>query len=340
MENENKKIGFFSRLKIAVIKLEDYGVFLEEKISVALKYFFLIVLMVSLVMAIVESYGIVKMINKGYQYLQNDMADFTYENEKLQFSENIKAYDKEYDMYFITDTSDNITDEKIQEYKNELKSSGILLLKDKMIYKLKTNETEYKYSDILSAYQVETLNKESLLQKIDSAGGLAGISIVAFIVVLFTIYVYQIVSIFMDWIIIAIFAAIAAKLFKVNMKFKNSFNISIYALTLSIILSMLYNIMYYLTGFYIEYFRIIYLLISYVYVVAVILMMKSDLLKQQAEVAKIVEVQKEVHKELNEQEDEEKENKKTEKDNDEKKEPQSDENDENNVDTEPDGSEI
>ena len=111
----------------------------------------------------------------------------------------------------------------------------------------------------------------------------------------------------------SLFALIVAKVCRISMNLKHCFNISIYALTLSIILSMLYNVAYIMLGFYTEYFRLVYLLISYVYVVAVILMIKSDLIKQQIELTKIVEVQKQVHEELKDSEEEDKkENKKPE----------------------------
>ena len=337
MENE-KKIGFFSRIKIAVAKLEDYSMFLEEKTSVAIKYFFLIVLLLSLIMGIVETYSIMQMVSKGYQYMQHEMPDFSYENETLQFSENVNAYDDEFDFYMIADTSDNLTEEKMKEYRNQIKSVGVIFLKDKAIYKSGTEEIEYKYSDFANQYGLDTFDKARFLQEIDSIG-IFGIAITIFLLIVVGVYIVQLVSIFMDWLIITIFAIIAARICRIIMPFKAAFNISIYALTLSIILSMVYNIAYYLAGFYTEYFRLVYLLISYVYVVAAILMMKSDLLKQQAEVGRIVEVQKKVHEEMEnpeETEDDKKENKKPEeKDKNKEKNP-----DDNAVDGEPDGSEI
>ena len=35
---QTKKMNFFERFKIAILKLEDYGMFLGERISTALKY--------------------------------------------------------------------------------------------------------------------------------------------------------------------------------------------------------------------------------------------------------------------------------------------------------------
>lgn len=339
MENENRKIGFFSRVKIAVAKLENYSMFLEEKISVAVKYFFLIVLILSLVMGAVETYSVMKMVHKGYQYLCNEMPDFWYEDGRITWQEEVTAYDEEFDFYMITDSSDNLSDEKMKEYRNTIKSIGIVLLKDKVIYKTGTDEVAYKYSDFLSEYGVDTMNKEALIQEVDSLGML-GIAATIFLLIVVSLYMIQVISIFMDWVVISIFAYLASRICRINMLFKSAFNISIYALTLSIILSMLYNIAYYIGGFYTEYFRLVYLLISYIYVVAAILMMKSDLLRQHVEVTQIVEEQKKIHEELENpetKEEEKKQHKKPEKKEGEKEE-------KSNEDTvgngEPDGSEI
>lgn len=337
MENENKKVGFFSRVKIAVTKLENYGMFLEEKTSVAIKYFFLIVLILTVVMAGVQTYSIMKMVNKGYQYIKNEMPDFSYKDEKLQFSEIINAYDEEFDIYMIADTSETVDEKNMQEYKDKIKSNGMIFLKDKVIYKSGNDEIEYKYSEFAAQYDVDSLDKAKLMEEIDTIG-MIGIAVTIFAVIVMGLYIIQLISIFMDWLVITIFAFISARICRININFKHSFNISIYALTLPIILTMLYNVAYYLAGFYTEYFRIVYLLISYVYIVAVILMIKSDLLKQQIEVSKVVEEQKKVHEELNnpeEKEEEKKENKKPENDDKEEKNSEDD-----NVAGEPDGSEI
>ncbi len=313
MEKENKKIGFFTRVKIAVTKLENYGVFLEEKISIAMKYFFLIVLILSAVIAVFQTYDMMKVMQKGYQYVQNELPDFSYENGNLQFSERIYAHDEEYDIYMIADTGEEITEETLQKYKSEIKSTGVIFLKNKAFYKNGSLEIEYDYQKLADQYGMTSFDKTGVLQEIDKIG-MNGIAITIFFVMLFSIFMVQFVSILMDWLIMSLFALIVAKVCRISMNLKHCFNISIYALTLSIILSMLYNVAYIMLGFYTEYFRLVYLLISYVYVVAVILMIKSDLIKQQIELTKIVEVQKQVHEELKDSEEEDKkENKKPEK---------------------------
>ena len=177
------------------------------------------------------------------------------------------------------------------------------------------------------------MDKAKLIEEIDKIG-LVGIAATLFMMLMFSVYIFQVVNVFMDWMIMCIFSFFTARIFRISIQMKHAWNISIYALTLSIILTMLYNIAYYLTGFYTEYFRVVYLLIAYVYVVAVISMIKSDLIRQQIEVAKIVEMQKQIQEEPNEPEQEnpdQPEKKKNKKD---------EENKEDTIDEEPDGSEI
>ncbi len=332
---ENKKIGFFSRIKIAVASLENYSLFVEEKPLIAVKYFFLIVLVLALVISGIQTFDAIQKIHKGYQYVKNEMGDFSYENGTLNFSEKVYAYDSEYDFCLIADTTDEITDEMLQEYKTQVKSSGLIFLQNKVFYKSGNSEVEYQLADLSKQYGIITLNKAKLVEEVESIG-MMGIGITIFIAVCLSMYIIELVSTFIDWLMITIFSLIVARVCRIHMLWKHGFNISIYALTLSIILSILYNIANYMTGFYTQYFRVVYLLISYVYVVAVILMIKSDLLKQEVEVGRIIQTQKKIHEELQkpeEKEEDKKENKKPE----EKKLPESDEKPTNE---EPDGSEI
>jgi len=92
-----------------------------------------------------------------------------------------------------------------------------------------------------------------------------------------------------------------------------------YALTLSIILNIIYLAVNILTGFTITYFGIGYNLISYIYLVTAILIIKSDLIKQQMELMRIIEVQKQVKKDFEERKEREKEDKEKEEGKDEGK---------------------
>lgn len=332
MEKESQKMGFFSRIKIAVAKLEEYSLFLEEKVSVSVKYFFLIVLIFAVVMALVQTYEIMKMIRKGVLYIQNELPDFSYEEGNLTFSERIFAYDEEYDIYMIADTAQEVKQEVLQEYSQKIKTTGLIFLKDQLIYQRGSTQMVYHYTDLSNTYSMTQLNKSELLSQIESIGNFT-MATTLFLVFLTSTYLVQLIFVLMDWLIMSLFAMIVARVCRIRMMFRHCFQISIYALTLSIILSMLYQIAYSFAGFYTEYFRVIYLLISYVYIVAVILMMKSDLLKQELEITKIVKIQKELSEEEERPEEKEREEPKS-------KPEEKPKSEENPLTDEPDGSEI
>ena len=100
MEKDSKKVNFFNRIKKSVFKLEDYSDFLEEKFSVSIKYFLLLILLITVLISVVQAVIFTKKINKGYEYFVNELPEFEYKDEKLVFSNNVDAYDEEFKDIF------------------------------------------------------------------------------------------------------------------------------------------------------------------------------------------------------------------------------------------------
>ena len=77
---EEKKIGFFKRLKMAIFNLENYKIFAEEKFSKALKYAFILIAIITIVLSISTTVFFRQKFDKIVSYLENDFQDFFYEN--------------------------------------------------------------------------------------------------------------------------------------------------------------------------------------------------------------------------------------------------------------------
>ena len=90
------------------------------------------------------------------------------------------------------------------------------------------------------------------------------------------------------------------------MRYVAVFNMSAYALTLSVILNMLYVAVNIFVTFNMEYFQVMYVAVAAIYLVAAILILKADFMKKQLELMKIAEAEAIVKKEM---EQEEKDNK-------------------------------
>lgn len=347
--NKTEKIGFFKRLKKAIFELEDYGFFLGEKLTVAFKYFFVLMFLISVIFSLTVAYKSSNVINRGYNYLANEMPDFEYKDGTLNFKETVKAYDHDYNFSFIADTTENIQKEKIKEYKDEIYKGGdygVLLLNNELIMITSTAENTINYSEYLASAgfnseEVNASKKQDLINFVDQLG-IPNVLLSIFIVLTIATYISNIIIVLSDVCVVAIFGWFAARICGVNFKMNPMIALSIYGLSLSIILDLIFDAIYIMTGFTVQYFEIIYLLIAYVYIIAAIFMIKYDLIKHTEELKKIIEVQKQVQKELEEEKIEDinkndvsKENEET--DSEEPKEKEEEKPEENR---DPDGSEI
>lgn len=339
MENSEKKIGFFKRIKIAVFKLEEYGIFLGEKVSKSIKYFLLLILLITIMMVIAGTYNFKKMISTGINYITNEMPDFSYSEGNIKFENNVQAFDHEYEFKLYANTDDEVSEETINSYKQDVYSvhDGIILLKDKFIYIINNETFEGTYTDLFKIYELNITNKQDLVDTINSIGSF-NILLIYATSSFMSMYIVNVITIFMDLLLIAFFGYIASRLCGIRFKMTPMITLSVYSLTLSVILAGIYNVVYVLTGFVIKYFNVMYLLIAYVYIIAAIFMIKYDLIKQSQELQKIIEVQRQVKKDAEENQEENPEEKKDNKDDKKEDPPVEVPKEEENK--EPDGSEI
>lgn len=313
MENKTK-INFFTKIKIAIFKLEDYGIFLGERLSASIKYFLLLLLILSVVMAIADSYDFSKLIEKACSYIMNELPDFSYEDGIMSFAEETEAYDNDYQFRLIINTDEDIFGDKIKEYRTKIygDASGLILLKDMVIYTVGQEEFGYKYADLFDEYSLSVTNKTELVQKISEVS-IPSVVVIFGGVSFIATYLSNFIKILGDIIVVALFGFIASRICGIRFRIAPLISLSIYSLTLSILLTVIYNVVYTFTGFTIKYFDVMYLLIAYIYIIAAIMMIKYDLIKEHFELEKIIEVQRQVREENKEQEENEtEENKKPE----------------------------
>lgn len=206
----------------------------------------------------------------------------------------------------------NAESELENEYRNKIDKyeNGVVLLRDKVIYKnsMLSQNIEYSYENILNSYNVQEFEKQDVVNFINSINGVGLYSGFVLFVTMYMFIIYFI-STLIDAFMLAILGFILARIIGIKIKFKATFNMGIYALTLPIILNLIYLVVNSFTGFTIRYFQWMYTTISYIYVIVAILIIKTDLINRQMELMKILEEQEKVKKELEERERREKEKK-------------------------------
>ena len=329
---KQKRMNFFKRAKNAVINFEEYNNFSEEKVSIAVKYLLKLVLIFTIIVTISLSVKLLEEANKFISIFRDEFPEFKFENNSLIIEEEnkqfIKTDESGYLGIVLDSEKENITEiEEAKEYQ-----MGIALLKDKIVVKSVNNmETVATYEEVSNNYNLAKISKQSILEAISSNYMKQAVIIIIAISILY-LYIAYFIQILIDVLLLSLIGYILSKIVRVKFKYKAIFNMSVYALTLSIILYMIYIIVNLFTGFEIVYFDIAYDAIAYIYIITAMLMIKSDLIKQQIEIGKIVEEQKKVREEKQQEEDKEKQEQK------EDKEKKKDNKENNNEEGTPEGS--
>lgn len=339
MENNGaKRIGFWKRLKMSIFNVENYDIFAVENFSKALGYFVKLMIVFSLLVAGSLTYRFSKMYTSTIDILKNEIPDFQYAQGNLKINSEEPIIIENEDTILptiIIDDTENI--EEQEKHKEEIKKtpSGCLFLKNGVFINL-TNQEEliyYNYEEVMKQLGTEEFTKEQMLRYINTidAFSLYGAFYLSSTIYLFSTYI---IFTFSDVLLLSILGFFTARIAKMKLKYMPIINIAVYSITLSVLLNAIYMIINILTGFEIEYFRIMYNAIAYIYVVTAILMIRAEMIKQQIEFAKLIEEQKKVKEELEQKQrekEDEKEKQKEEKPKDKQKEKKDEKNENDGV---------
>ena len=307
-QQTKKRDGFFKTVLKSIKDFDKYEQFGLEGMGRTCLYLLQMVAIITIIVVAVLIYQFSTTMQSAVIYFNDNVQEMSYtdgiltvnSNQKLEVDTNSTVAQK-----IIVDTSD-LTDEQIEQYRTDLNdlNSGIILLKDKILIKneMLTAITETTYTDILSQYNITNLDKQSVLDYIyaNQSQVYISVAIVEFIY-MFAIYL---TSILMDTLILALLGLIVSRIAGMKIKFSACFSMGVHALTLPIILNILYIILNAFTGYTIKYFQIMYTAISYIYMVAAILIIKSDYIKRQMELDKLKSEQEKVRAELDRQKEE------------------------------------
>ena len=216
------------------------------------------------------------------------------------------GFDEEYNVFFIMDTSKDfkevkdVTDFADKEYGNNYLDADVSILsyKTEMFVNYYGTQMLINYNDVLTEQNITEFELKELIKDVEDFG-LNNINIVYYLYFTVFEFIALFTSLLLDAIMLAIFASIAALMIcRVDLKFKQGLVMACHVMTLPIVITLIYNLANILTGFYMEYFSYMILIIEYIYVVAVIFMLKSDKQKMEEELAKVEAARKEVASEI------------------------------------------
>ena len=329
--NEEKELPFFKKMIISIKNFEKYPELASKKWSIVIAYLIKLLILFTIVASFCSVYKIKGDIGQAISYVKTDLPNFTFQNNTLKMDTDnpiILEYEDKIFNLIIIDTNEQL-EENVNNYKQNISNTqnGIIILNDKIIIKTTATQNtlvEYSYPTITENYQIQSFNKQDLLNFFTGTN-LIMLYIGFFIITFVYMLIAYFISIWLDILLLAVFGYITALFMRLRLRFSAMCKIAIHSLTLPILLNAVVTLIYTFTGFELTYFQVMYVGIACIYIVTAILMIKSDVIKNQQELAKIIEeqakVKEEMEKEKQEQEKEkQEENKKKKEENKKKKE--------------------
>jgi len=343
MEKKEVKTGFFKKVWHTITKIEKYPDMAAEGVGKAIGYLAKIVAILAIVLSLGMIYQTHNLLQEGISYLQNEFPEFSYQKGKLTVqSENQITISEEDSVVGKTIIDTKTEDEQqINQYLNSITQAGegMIILQDRVIIKNSAiaGTISYSYQDTFGPLGVNEFVKQDVINYANSSKILT-----LYVSIFLTIFIYSFIMYLLttasNAILLSFFGYITTLLARIKMRYVAIFNMSVYALTLSTILNMLYIAINIFVPFNMEYFQVMYVAVAAIYLVAAILILKTDLMKQQIELMKIAEAEAIIRKEMEEKEQKEKEEKEKEERRKKDKEKKEKEKQEGNIGEEPEGS--
>lgn len=310
-EDKNElKNGFFRKLWYSIVKIEKYPQMAAQGVPKALGYLSKIVIILSIVLSLGVIYQTYNIVMEGIDFLENEFVDFSYKDGILDIQNNEPIIIEERNSILgrtIIDTKQD-DENKINEYVNSIgdNNGGIVILKDRAIIKNQSvaGTIIYNYKDSFTQMGLTEFTKQDVINYANSSK-ICTLYLSVFIMIFIYSFIMYLITTLWNVAMISLFGYITTWLARIKMRYVAVFNMSVYAITLSVLLNAIYIAINIFTQFYITYFQVMYVCVAVIYLVAAIFIIKSEFIKKQIELMKIIEVQKTVKDEIQEKNNEE-----------------------------------
>ena len=302
-------IPYYKKVWYSITKFERYPEMAAEGVERAFLYLLLLIVIYSLIMSICVTSKLGDFIKETANYFEQNISIVNYEDGKIQIELSNSEKKLITDEGILIVDTDEIGDEQIKEYKSIIPASkiGIIWLKDHVVFMVNGQEESYFYKNILDEFNIDKFNKSDIINLLNNQINNPKVYIAYFLTIEAVLFFNYFIAVLIDILILSLFGVLTGWIARIKIRYRAIFNMSIYAITLSIILQFIYRVINLFFGFEIKYFDLMYTAIAYICLAAAIFMIKSDVVKQQIELIKIRENQKEEVEKKQEEEKEQKE---------------------------------
>ncbi|KXG09280.1 hypothetical protein AT864_02510 [Anoxybacillus sp. P3H1B] len=224
-------MNFFKKLSYSVGDVRRYPDMVAQGAGKAFLYLLLFALLFGTLNSIIVGYQFNQSIGHFTGTLESKIPEFTFQNGELNVEGTMPiVLDDSKNGAVIIDTTGQTTEDRLNPY-----SSGVLILKDRMISKQAGGQTQvFLFRD----FQGVTFDKQDLVGFLPYLKWLAPIvAVIAWI----GFFIGKIFSA----LFLAIINLVISKLQKANLPFGRLYSLSIYSLSLPIILDLIFKLFHF-----------------------------------------------------------------------------------------------
>lgn len=314
MEEEIVNIPKYKKFWLSITKFERYPEMATEGVGRAFGYLTWLVFIFAIIFAMALIIKFADLAKKGIDFLDKNFNEISYSEGALTIDAVNKSITT--DMGNIVVNTEELSEEQLKQYENKKSYTDveIVWLREYVLLKYNEEVVKINYKDVLENMQIKQFDKATALNFLREKFNSPKIYIIYFIVIAIYLFISYFIAILLDAIILSLFGLITTAFARIQIRYRALFNMAVYSITISTVLQLIYMIVKTFTGFNIKYFDLMHTAISFICLTAAIFMIKSDVIRQQIELMKVIEIKKK------EQEEEKQEEEKKEEDNEEKKE--------------------
>ncbi|MGL5354594.1 MAG: DUF1189 family protein [Clostridium sp.] len=224
-----EKISFLTRVKISVFKVKNYSLFLKDSLRKAFGYMLILSILVGSVLGVIQFTILNKIEQETIKLLQQEDFKFEISNNILDFKKSPYKQEKGRSVVII---DSNKTLEDIGSFKSITvhKDISYVFLSDGFVTRVDSSEFKVKYSEI--PFIDGNINNELVIKTLNELKPVKYIMVFAMI---FATYIIAIVKA----LLISLAGLMSNNMTGANLKYKDILKLSIYTLTLPMILDFI-----------------------------------------------------------------------------------------------------
>ena len=283
MEKEIR-LSFFRRLKMSIFDFDKYHIIASEGLGRAMLYLIKLILLFALIISAATAVKVSQLLDEGIAYLNNNVPNFYFQDSKfvLENDSDVIMENHEYtDFRIILTNSESYSEDEIRDF------DGMVLVftKNNLLLKQQngTSITSQDYADLNETININDVNKEYIINMFLGEGAYTILANIFAVIFISTFLTYFLTGI-LDTVALSLLGFIISRIIRIPLKYGALYSLSISAITLPVILNAIYMVVNMFTGFVIPYFQIMYTLISYVYLIAALLIMRSEIIKKKVQI--------------------------------------------------------